>query len=260
MFLAEPPPSPYEIHLRVAGTPVRIHPFFWLSTLILGLSGGGSTPPAELLMWIIAVVVSILIHELGHAFVQRYYGGHPRIILHSFGGLAICNDCDRSTKAQILISLAGPMAGFLFAAVVMGVIRALGHKTGVHPTSSFSLEALGLERARVMPFLGLSFYWEPFTSDNINRLIGNLLWINGLWGAVNLLPIYPLDGGHISRELCMLGEPRRGIMLSLQISMIAAGAMVLVGLSWRSLLVPLFFAYLAYSSYRMLEAYRANQW
>lgn len=260
MFLAEPPPTQGDLYFRLAGMPVRIHPFFWVSTLIIGISGGGSTPPAELLVWFVAVFVSILIHELGHAVVQRRYGGHPRIVLHGFGGLAICDDCDRSTSSQILISLAGPMAGFLFAAIVLVAVRAIGHQAGIAWGSNFSLASHGLDRARVMPLLGMSFYWEPFRSENVDRMIGNLLWINGLWGAVNLLPIYPLDGGQISREVCMLGRPRQGLILSMQISMVAAGVMVLVGLSWRSLLVPLFFAYLAYSSYRTLEAYRASQW
>ena len=91
-------------------------------------------------------------------------------------------------------------------------------------------------------------------------MIGDLIWINGLWGLVNLLPIYPLDGGRVSRELCLLSQPQQGMILSLQISMFAAGAMVLVGLSWKSLFVALFFAYLAYSSYRTLQAYRASLW
>jgi membrane-associated protease RseP (regulator of RpoE activity) len=106
----------------------------------------------------------------------------------------------------------------------------------------------------------MSFYWDPFSSEPMNHMIGDLVWINGLWGLINLLPIYPLDGGHVSRELCMLGQPRQGLVLSLQISMVAAGAMVLVGLSWRSLFVAIFFAYLAYTSYRTLDAYRTNQW
>jgi hypothetical protein len=50
------------------------------------------------------------------------------------------------------------------------------------------------------------------------------------------------------------------MILSLQISMFAAGAMVLVGLSWGSLFVAIFFGYMAYSSYRTLNAYRANLW
>ena len=71
--------------------------------------------------------VSILVHELGHAFVQRYFGGRPWITLYGFGGLASCNDCDRSPRSQIIISLAGPLAGFLFAVVVMIGVWLAGH-------------------------------------------------------------------------------------------------------------------------------------
>ena len=46
-----------------------------------------------------------------------------------------------------------------------------------------------------------------------------------LWGLINLLPIYPLDGGQISRELFTLRESANGIIQSLQLS---AGAAVLV--------------------------------
>jgi len=260
VILAEPSPTQGDIHFRVGGTPVRIHPFFWVTTLILGISGGGSTPPAEVIGWICAVFVSILIHELGHTVAQRHYGGHPRIILYAMGGLAACNDCDRSTRSQILISLAGPCAGFAFAALVLVAIRVVGHQVGVQLGPDVRLELLGLESARIMRILGLTFYWEPFLSDKVDHMIGDLIQINVLWGAVNLLPIYPLDGGQISRELCLLGQPQRGMVLSLQISVFAAVAMALVGLYWGSLFVALFFGYMAYSSYRTLNAYRASLW
>ncbi len=260
MILAEPPPTQGDIHFRVWGTPVRIHPYFWIMTVILGISGGGSTPPAEVIGWIVAVFVSILIHEFGHAFAQRHYGGHPRITLYGMGGLAACDDCDRSSRAQILISLAGPFAGFAFAALVLIAIRAVGHQAGVQFDPEVQWELLGLENGKGMRILGLTVYWDGFFSDGINHMISDLIFINGLWGVVNLLPIYPLDGGQVSREVCIMGQPQRGMILSLQISMFAAGAMVFVGLSWKSLFVPLFFGYLAYSSYRTLNAYRANLW
>ncbi len=261
VILAEPPPTQGDIHFRVWGTPVRIHPFFWITTLILGISGGGSTPPVEVLGWIVAVFVSILIHELGHAVAQRHYGGHPRITLYAMGGLAACDDCDRSTRSQILISLAGPCAGFAFAALVLVAIRAVGHQAGVQLDPEMKWEQLELKNGVGMRIIGLTIYWDGFLSDKINHMIGDLFQINCLWGAVNLLPIYPLDGGQISREVCLLSQPKRGMILSLQISVFAAAAMALVGLFlWGSLFVPLFFGYMAYSSYRTLEAYRASLW
>ena len=70
-------------------------------------------------------------------------------------------------------------------------------------------------------------------------MIADLLHVNILWGLVNLLPIYPLDGGQIARELFTLGNPRAGIIQSLQLS---AGAAVLVAayalLNQRILHVP----------------------
>ena len=259
MLLAEPPPTQGDIHFRLGDTPVRIHPFFWLTTLILGLGGIGQqqTPPLQLLAWVIAVLLSIVVHEFGHAIVQRRYGGHPRIILYGLGGLAVCGDCDRSSKAQIQISLAGPMAGFILAAAILLLARLLGHQGGLSLADPNEINELGLYPLQI---LGVTFFWKLFESPFINMLIFNMLWVNVLWGFVNLLPIYPLDGGQVSRELCMLSHPQKGIILSLQISMLCAGAMVFIGLGWGSIFVALFFGYLAYSSYRNMEAYKASLW
>ena len=114
MLLTEPPLSQGDLHLRLFGIPVRVHPLFWVVTVIMGLRGGDEkgTPPAQLLIWVAIVFVSILVHELGHAFLQRRFGGRPWITLHGFGGLASCDDDDSSPRSQILIALAGPVAGF----------------------------------------------------------------------------------------------------------------------------------------------------
>ncbi len=249
MLLAEPPPSQGDVHFRLLGMPVRIHPFFWVTTLILGM-GGGSTPPAVVISWVVAVLLSILVHELGHAVVQRHFGGHPRITLYGLGGLAACDDCDRSSRAQILISLAGPGAGFLLALLLLIVLRAVGHQS-VH--TLFAQPPAGAVG-------GLGFYWKPFASPHLDRMIWNLLYINMMWGAVNLLPIYPLDGGRVSREICLMGDPRRGMVLSFRISMVCAALMAVYGLSEGSFFIALFFGYLAYTSYRTLQAYQASLW
>ncbi|NOZ40261.1 MAG: hypothetical protein GXP24_08555, partial [Planctomycetes bacterium] len=69
--------------------------------------------------------------------------------------------------------------------------------------------------------LGVWLLWEAFASPHVNEMLTNLFFTNILWGVVNLLPIYPLDGGQISRELCQLRHPREGMILSLRISMFA---------------------------------------
>ena len=164
-------------------------------------------------------------------------------------------------RSQVLISLAGPFAGFLLALVVVVVVRLAGHPIGVlGPWTQPSLGSVGMERASLLSTPLATIYWRSFDSVNGNYLVGNLLWVNILWGCVNLLPIYPLDGGHVARELCQLWRPRQGIVLSLQISTLCQGVMAILGLISGELFVILFFGYFAYMSYRTLKAYQTSDW
>src|SRR5262245_61282247 len=125
MLLGEPPPTQADLHFRLFGIPVRIQPFFWVSSLLLGMGAGPADLPRTFVL-VVFLFISILVHERGHATMQSVFGGHPRITLYGFGGLASCNDCDRTPWRQILISLAGPFAGFLLAAFVISVLMARG--------------------------------------------------------------------------------------------------------------------------------------
>ena len=87
-MLREPGPTQGDLHFKLLGMPIRIHPLFWLIAVILGANSGGAT---EVLIWVAAVLVSILIHELGHALVIRAFGFHPWIVLYGIGGLTIHN-------------------------------------------------------------------------------------------------------------------------------------------------------------------------
>src|SRR5690349_4147218 len=129
MFLGEPPASQADLHFRIFGFPVRVHPYFWVVTLLLSL-GGGAADPLNTLSWVAVAFVSILLHELGHASLQRFYGGHPWITLYGLGGLASCNDGPRTPWRRIAILLAGPGAGFLLAALIIAALRLSGHALG----------------------------------------------------------------------------------------------------------------------------------
>ncbi len=249
MFLTDPPPSPGDLHFRVLGVPVRVHPWFWIISLMMGLGGGDAADPANTLLWVAVVFVSILVHELGHAFLQRRYGGHPRITLYGLGGLAACEDCDRSPRSQILISLAGPIAGFLLAALVVVTLAVTGHFRGfVWDLMPINWTPFDLE------------YWRANGKPSLrDSAIFDLLWVNIFWGLVNLLPIYPLDGGRVSRELLTLAHPRRGITQSLWLSIFAAAAVAALGLLvLQSVFMAIFFAYLAYANYQTLQAYEPH--
>jgi Zn-dependent protease len=259
-MFAEPAPSSGDLHFRLFGIPVRVSPMFWVMSLVLGLSPTRSTPPAHLLIWIAVAFVSILVHELGHAFVQRYFGGQPWITLYGMGGLASCDDCDRRTSSQILISLAGPVAGFLFALLVAAVMVIAGRTVGID-VGKFDPHAQDLPDISWLEFPLSTVYWATLPTSVGNKLVGSLFTINILWGLVNLLPVYPLDGGRIAREIATIRDAPAGIVWSLRLSIATAIGMALFALAvWHSLFVPIMFGYIAYLNYQTLQHYQQSRW
>ncbi len=244
MLLGDPPPTPYDLNFSLFGIPVRIHPFFWAIAILLGIRSSGA---AELLVWVVALFVAILFHEFGHALAMRAYGFRPWITLYGFGGLAsrdasqFGHSRGNAPLGQIIISFAGPGAGFLLAALVCGVVVLCGHEIGVlvGPPYGIAVFPIGI-----------------IGSLQLTLFIYHLLFVSVAWGLVNLLPIYPLDGGQIAREIFLLANPRDGIRQSLILSMFTAVVMAVVGLAlWGSIWVGFLFGYFAYTSYKTLQAY-----
>ncbi|HND50108.1 MAG TPA: hypothetical protein PLL95_16195, partial [Anaerolineales bacterium] len=85
MFQAAPP-TRFDLQFSIAGIPVRVHPLFWVIAILLG---SGSSNLLMIPVWIAIVFISILVHELGHAFAFRRFGQPSRILLHFSGGLTI---------------------------------------------------------------------------------------------------------------------------------------------------------------------------
>jgi len=253
-MLFEPPRTQGDLHFRLFDFPVRVHPFFWLIAVLLGLDMKNGTPPVQIIIWIAAMLVSILVHELGHAFLQRRYGGRAHIVLHGFGGLAISEGEDRSPRSQIEIALGGPFAGFLLAAAVYLLVRLSGHAIGWYTPESAEPGMIGF----ALP-VGY-FFWEPFASSAANHLVSGLMQINILWGLMNLLPLYPLDGGRVAREVLSISQPQRGILLSLQLSMAVGGLVAVYGLLSGQLFLAFLFGYLAYGNWRTYQSYGASRW
>lgn len=237
MQLTDLPPTQFDLNFSVLRIPVRVHPLFWLATILLG--GIGRTSPERVLIWVGVVFVSILIHELGHALVIRRFGWWPSILLYMLGGLAIYQPSRRDPRKQMLISLAGPAAGFLLAGAVVGVLYLSGHPALFYFEPPFGLEALS----------------PPLKNTHLVTLIDVVLYVNIWWGLVNLLPVYPLDGGQFLQALFEYLRVPDGLVKSLWISIIAAAAVAIYALTrMHDFFIAIMFGSLAFNSFQTLQA------
>lgn len=255
-MFAEPRATAYDLNFTLLGIPVRVHPLFWLIAVLLGRS----RDPVMLLIWVGVVFVSILVHEFGHALCAQLVGWPPlRVILYSFGGLAVYQPTYRNPYCRIGVSFAGPGAGFIFAVVILLVLGVFGYLPVFHfgipktvPSSEHWLF--------ITEYFSI-FSTQPIEGENLHRLVLTLLYVNIFWGLLNLLPIYPLDGGQIARELLTLNEPRDAERQSLQLSILVAVIMCVLSIAvWQRTFLALLFGYLAYNSYQALQFSNFSRW
>lgn len=237
-------PTKFDLCFKLFGFPVRVHPLFWLITALLGRNALDTADPVpNLLIWIACVFVTILLHELGHTFAYRWFGSPAEIRLIAFFGLAIGRYPPTNPWKRIVISLAGPAAGFLFYGLLYGISQVIDWST----MSRFVLEAFQ-----------------------------QLMFINLVWNILNLLPIYPLDGGKVAGELCVLAGARQPNRLTYQISIVTSLSIVLYGLflyfdvipiaarQWipplfaPSLYISVWFVIFAFMNYQLLQQTRSR--
>jgi Zn-dependent protease len=244
-----PPPTRYDLRFSIAGIPVRVHPLFWLIAFIFGFSARNLL---YTFIWVVVVFLSILIHELGHAFAYRRYGLRSSIVLHFMGGLTVPESVSWGSgwanialtpREEIFISLAGPFSGFIFAALIIGGVLASGGSIAVNWLLGF----IPLPALESLPIGGLF----------LSVLVALLLAVNIFWGLINLVPVYPLDGGNVARYLLLQYDPRDGIRKSLWVSVVAGGIVAVLGLvAFGSVYMALLFGFLAFQSYQSLQ----NRW
>jgi len=251
MLLAEPQPTPADWHFAIAGIPVRVSAWFWLGATLLGwgicqsFAGGDQRALlGYLILWAGAVLVSILVHELGHALAYRFFGQGSQIVIYHFGGLAIPDAWGRRASLRpiqrLVVSAAGPLAQLALAAAIVIALRAAGYSVPF-PIEAIG-EPLGLYEGRRIESLQ-AFAFTMF-----------MLSVNIYWPILNLLPVPPLDGGQIVREgmLAMGVADAHGIAGLLGV---AVGALVAYwGYTRNEPFLGIMFAMLAVSCWQGLSA------
>lgn len=226
-MLGNAAPTQFDLRFSLFGIPIRVHPLFW----VCGAVGGWRPDDFNLtFVWIGCLFISILIHELGHALSALRFGWPPEIVLYVFGGYASYHPGrGHTTGKRVAILLAGPGAGFVLFGIVWGLEWVFRHY-------------------RLFP-----------AGEGLKYLVYFFLqmkWVNLWWGLVNLLPVYPLDGGQISRELLTHWRYRDGLEISLKLSLVVGAAVAVFffkqELRWPAIL----FAMLAVESLQNLQASR----
>lgn len=248
MFLFQvPPPTRYDLTFSFMGIPVRVHPMFWLLSILLGYGAGDLS---RILIWVFVVFFSILIHEMGHALAFRVHGQESFIVLHFAGGLTVPDTVrwgnDRANVSltpnqNIFVSVAGPVAGFIFAGLVIGAVLFAGGSIAINFLFGF------------IPIPQLAFM--PVGTTSLHLFIVMLLWVNVFWGLINLLPVFPLDGGQIARNVLIQLDPWDGARKSLWLSVITGGVVALAALLFlNSIYMAFLFGWLAFQSFQSLNS------
>jgi membrane-associated protease RseP (regulator of RpoE activity) len=174
--------------------------------------GWALAQPSRLLLGIpfsAALLIILLSHEMGHYLLCRYYGVRATLpffipaptLIGTLGAVIRIKAPIRSRTALFDIGVAGPIAGFVVAAITLVIAMTLSKPLGrgVGPSdlrlgfpAIFYVVQAGLRNIApshtitAFPLSGV--YWHPMAIA---------AWVGMYATALNLLPASQLDGGHI---------------------------------------------------------------
>lgn len=240
---------------RLFGIDIRLHIVFVIAAVVLvwmelPKPGEESTRPfAKILIDAVGIYamlfVIVLLHEFGHCFGARHVGGEAdEILLWPLGGLAYANP-PHNPAAHMVTTVAGPAVNVLICMICsMVLVLWAGTLGGVpwnplHPMQPVNPDVLlGASTAQiwVTRFFGLSYF---------------LL-------LINMLPIFPFDGGRIVQAWLW---PKKGYRTSMEIAtgtgMVGAIIVGLFGLfmeqSWLLMMIAVFGYMTCWQQRRMLR-------
>ena len=207
---------------RLLGFPVQVRPGFVVFMLLIVFLYGN-----DFGLWLAgSLAVLTLIHELGHAVAARRTGAEAEIALDFLAGYASFTPSRPLSRwEQAGISFAGPATQIV---VSVGVLAALGAN----------------------PFDSDSWRDSPATAA--------IWWAGVAIGLLNLVPVLPLDGGHIALTALDRLMPNRAERPMLYISIAATAVLaVLTFTNDRFRGFGILVAFLLVTQLQMLGAMRA---
>jgi Zn-dependent protease len=186
---------------RVVGVDVLIKPSLVLMGALLVVlfapryEGRGDTSPYVLAaVFVVALYVSVLVHELAHVLVARGYRMRvASVTLHLLGGETLIEGESRTPGQELATSISGPLASLAIAVAAFGVSGSM----------------------------------EPSTTSDI---IWSIAVVNLIVAGFNMLPGLPLDGGRVFRAIIwqVTGREETGVRIAAWIGRFAAVAVLVV--------------------------------
>lgn len=169
-------------------------------------------------VYLVSIFISIVVHELAHSFVAKKLGYKTDYIFIDIfhGGALIDSSYTKNNKHAFKIAFAGPLSNFMLAAI--GFILAV---------------LLGGMSKIILDFMA------------------TFIIINLLIGIFNLLPIYPLDGGRISKSLLgmLLKDNNKARLVNGIFSLLVSSALLAVSFYFKEYILAIFSILFVYTSY-----------
>lgn len=167
----------------------------------------------------------LLAHELGHYFACKLYGidvSYPYFIpaptlFGTFGAFIRIRSPITTRRALFDVGLAGPVVGFVIAVPAMAYAIA---SSKIVPEAQANAAILFGNPPLMWIFMKL-FHPGVNVSSLLLAPVGRAAWVGLFATALNLLPAWQLDGGHIVYSLA--SERHRKISLAVSLGLLAMG-------------------------------------
>lgn len=141
----------------------------------------GSVDVISLITFVLALILSLILHEIGHAYVATWVGSAPLdMIISPIGGVVRLSSLPIRVLSEVYIMIAGPIVNLLISISLTLCMY-------------FYLDGDGLG------FLSVTGGVRAITT--VSGFFGLLIWANGLLFVLNMVPIYPLDGGRALKAM-----------------------------------------------------------
>jgi Zn-dependent protease len=170
---------------RLFGIEMRVSIFillglvFWFGHVLFGYSF------YPLLFLFIGISFSILLHELSHSLVAKYFQRKVLgiVLFPPFGGIAFLEIDTKRYHQNVLICLSGPAISFVIGILLYSISH-------------------DIKISHIL-YLSNTLEISPFSTAKFFHFLKAIAEINLLTALFNMIPLFPLDGGRILRDILL---------------------------------------------------------